>query len=62
MMTTMEEQLYGFYQFPGSKDHWEEKYFLNIFCFKKHLKRGDFCQFLASIIYEKRWHFFQHIL
>jgi len=22
----MEEQLYGFYQFPGSKNRWEEKY------------------------------------
>ena len=37
MVTTMEEQLYGFYQFPGSKNCWEEKYFLkflSISCLK----------------------------
>jgi len=30
MMTTMEEQLYSFCQFPSSKNHWEEKSFLKI--------------------------------
>jgi len=42
MMTTMEEQLYGFYQFPGSENHCEEKYFLNFFGFKKCLEKGSF--------------------
>jgi len=59
MMTTMEEQLYGFYQFPGSKNHWEEKNFSNFFWFQEmSLKRGDFCQYLASKFYDKIWHCF----
>jgi len=33
----MEEQLYEFYQFSGSKDHWEEKYFSQFFAFKESL-------------------------
>jgi len=41
MITTMEEQLYGFYQFPGSKDHWEEKYFLK-FLFQEMSLKGRF--------------------
>jgi len=47
-MTTMEEQWYGFYQFPGSKNHWEEKHFLKFFVSRNVFKKGDFCQFLAS--------------
>jgi len=53
MVTTMEEQLYGFYQFPGSKDHWEEKYFLKIWFQEMSLKKENFCQLLAPKIYEK---------
>jgi len=48
MMTTMEEQLYSFSQFPGSKNHWEEKYCLTLFVSRNVPKKGDFCQFLAS--------------
>jgi len=58
MMTTMEEQLYIFYQFPDSKNHWEEKYFLKFLVPRKDFKKGEFCQFLASKIYEKIWHCF----
>jgi len=41
MVKTMEEQLYGFYQFPGSKNHWEEEYFLKFFVSRNVFKRGD---------------------
>jgi len=58
MVTTMEEQLYGFYQFPGSKNHWEEKKFLKFLVSRNIFKKGDFCQFLASKIYDKIWHCF----
>jgi len=58
MMTTMEEQLYSFYQFPGSKNHWEEKYFLNFLVSRNVFKKEDFCQFFASKIYDKIWHCF----
>jgi len=58
MMTIMEEQLYGFYQFPGLKNHWKEIYFLNFLVSRNVFKKGDFCQFLASKIYDKIWHCF----
>jgi len=48
MMTTTEEQLYGFYQFPGLKKHWEEKYFLHFLVSRNVFKKEYFCQFLAS--------------
>jgi len=54
----MVEQLYNFCQFPGSKNHWEEKNFLNFFCSINVFKKGDFCQILASKIYDKIWHCF----
>ena len=54
----MEEQLYGFYQFPDSKNHWEEKYFLKFLVSRNVFKKGYFCQFLASKIYDKIWHCF----
>ena len=48
MMTIMEEQLYTFYQFPESKNHWEGKYFLNFLCFNNVLKRAIFVNFLPQ--------------
>jgi len=42
MMTAMEEELYGFYKFPGLKNHWEEKIFSLFFGFKKCLLKGRF--------------------
>ena len=51
----MEEQFYSFYQFPGSKSHWEHKYFLK----KKKLfqeisvKREIFVNFLPQKIMTK---------
>jgi len=42
MVTTIEEQLYGFYQFPGSKNHWEEKYFLKFLVSRNIFKKGYF--------------------
>ena len=55
----MEEQLYGFYQFPDSKKLLgRKKYFLNLFISRNVFKKGDFCQFLASKIYDKIWHYF----
>ena len=54
----MEEELYGFYQFPGSKNHWEEKYFLNFLVSRNVFIKGNFCQFIASKIYDKIWHYF----
>jgi len=47
-MTTIEEQLYGFYQFPGSKNHWGEKYFLDFLVSRNVFKRGDFVNFLPQ--------------
>jgi len=47
-MTAMEEQLYGFYQFPGSRNHWEEKKILNIFVSRMSLKRDIFVNFLPQ--------------
>jgi len=47
-MTTMEEQLYGFSQFPGSKHHWEEKYFLNLLVSRNFFKRGIFFNFFPQ--------------
>jgi len=58
MITTMEEQLYGFCQFPGLKKHWEEKYFLHFLVSRNVFKKEDFCQFLASKFYNKIWHCF----
>jgi len=40
MMTTMEKQLYGFYQFPDSKNQWEEFIFLKIFLSINIFKKG----------------------
>jgi len=57
-MTTMEEQLYGFYQFPGSKNQQEEKYFIKFLVSRNESKKEDFCQFLTSKIYKKIWHCF----
>jgi len=57
-MTAMEEYLYGFYQFPDSKNYWEEKIFSQFFSFKKCFKKGDFCQFLTSKVSEKISHCF----
>jgi len=54
MMTIMEEQLYGFYQFPGLK-----KYFLKFLVSRNVFKKGDFCHFLASKICDKIWHCFK---
>jgi len=48
MVTTMEEQLYGFCQFPGSKNLWEENIFSIFLVSRNVIKKGDFCQFLAS--------------
>jgi len=62
MVITIEEQLYGFYQFSGSKNPWEEKYFLKVLVSRNVFKKGDFCPFLASKHYDKIWHLFQHIL
>jgi len=50
MMTTMEEQLYSFHQFPDSKNHWEGKFSPKFFVSRNVFKKGDFCQFLASKI------------
>jgi len=52
-MSTMEEELYGFYPIPSSKNNWEEKYFLNFLISRNVFKKGSFCQFLASKIYDK---------
>ena len=44
----MEEQLYSFYQFPGSKNHWKENIF-SIFWFQEmSFKKGDFVNFLPQ--------------
>jgi len=56
MATTMEKQC--FYQFPGSNNHWEEKNFLKFLFSRNVFKKGDFCQFLTSKIYDKIWHSF----
>ena len=34
-MTTVEEQLYSFYQFPGSKNYCEEIFFFSNFLFQE---------------------------
>jgi len=50
MMTTMEEQLYGFYQFPWSKTIGEKNIFSN-FWFPEMFLKGEFFfifLFLAS--------------
>jgi len=47
MMTKVEEQLGGFCQFLGSKNHWEEKSFLNFLVSRNVFKKGDFYLFLA---------------
>jgi len=58
MMTTIEEQLYDFCHFLGSKKHWEEKSYLKILVSRDVFKKGDFCSFLASKNYDKIWHCF----
>ena len=59
MITTMEEQLYGFSEIPWLKNHWEEKYFLNFFFVSRNVfKKVNFCQFLALKNYDKIWHCF----
>jgi len=45
--------LYSFCQFLGSKNHWEEKYFLNFLISRYVSKKEDFCQFLGSKIITK---------
>jgi len=47
-LQNMWKQCHIFYQFPGSKNHWEENIFSNFWFQVIPLKRGDFCQFLAS--------------
>ena len=53
MVTILEEQLYGFYQFPSSKNHWGENSFLKSLVSRNVFKNRDFCQFLTSKIYDK---------
>jgi len=48
MITTMEEQLYGFYQFPGSKNLWEDFFFLKFSFQEMSLKREIFINFLPQ--------------
>jgi len=48
MVTTMEEQLYGFYQFPGSKNHWEEISFLKFLVSRNIFEREIFVNFLPQ--------------
>ena len=57
-MLTMQEQLYGFFQFPGYKNHWEKKKILKFLVSRNVFKKGDSCQFLASKIYDKIWQIF----
>jgi len=59
MMTTMEEQLCGFCQFSSLKNHWKKKKNLKSFVSRNVFKKGDFCQFLVSKIYDKIWHCFK---
>ena len=47
-MTTVEEQLYGFWKIPGSKNHWEEKYFLKFWFQEMYLKKKIFVNFLPQ--------------
>jgi len=42
MMTTMEQQSYGVYQFPGPKNNWEAKYFLNFLVLRNVFPKGYF--------------------
>jgi len=58
MIITKEEQSYSFCQLPGSGNHGDEKYFLNFLVSRNVFKKRDFCQFLASKIYDKIWHCF----
>ena len=45
----MEEQLYSFYQFPDSKNHWEGIFFSIFFLFQEiSLKREIFVNFLPQ--------------
>jgi len=56
MMTIMKEQWSGFCQFPGSKN-----FFVFVFKFfisRNVFKKGYFCQFLVSKIYDKIGHCF----
>jgi len=48
MTTTTEEQLYGFYQLPGSKNHWKENIFSNFWSQQMSLKREIFVNFLPQ--------------
>jgi len=57
MITTAEEQLYGFTNSLGQKTIRKKEKF-SFFVSKNGFKKGDFCQFLASKIYGKIWHCF----
>jgi len=61
MMTTMEGQLYTFYQFPDSKNYWEGKFFSSNFWFQEmSLKREIFVNFLPQKFKIKYgWHCFK---
>jgi len=53
MVTTMEEQLYGLCQFPGSKNHWEEKYILIFLVSRNISKKEIFVNFLSQKLMTK---------
>jgi len=53
MMTTMEEQLYGFYQFPGSKTIGKKNIFSNFWFQEISLKRKIFVTFLPQKLMTK---------
>jgi len=48
MVTTTEEQLYSLCQFPGPKNRWGEKYFLNFLVSRNVFKREIFVNFLPQ--------------
>jgi len=53
MMTTMEEQFYGFCQFPGSKNHWKTNISLNFWFQEMSSKRDVFVNFLPQTFMTK---------
>jgi len=53
MVTTMEEQLYGFYKFPGSKRHWKKNNFSNFQFQEMSLKGEIFVNFLPQKFMKK---------
>jgi len=58
MVTTMEEQLYGFYQFPGLQKPLGRKIFSQFFWFQEMSLKREIFVLLASKIYDKIWHCF----